>query len=105
MKNTCCQTATRGRDHNPPPAARWRRGREIAEWLVPGTFLLLVPKCPVCLAAYVALATGIGVSLPTAAFIRITLLIICCTALVVVAGLRVRRFILQRTYTATSRRP
>ncbi len=104
MKNTCCQTATRGGDHNPSPASRWRRAREIAEWMVPGTLLLLVPKCPVCLAAYVALATGIGVSLPTAGLIRTTLLIICGSALVVVASLKMRRFVLQKSSRAASRR-
>jgi hypothetical protein len=96
MKTDCCQSATRGRDNPPQPASRWRRGGEMAGWIVPGTMLVLMPKCPVCLAAYVALATGVGLSLPTAAVLRMALLVVCISALVFVAGHRVRRFVLQR---------
>jgi hypothetical protein len=40
--------------------------RKIIEWggyLLAGILLALMPKCPVCLAAYVALFTGLGLSL------------------------------------------
>jgi hypothetical protein len=40
--------------------------RQIAEWgsyVGTGVILALMPKCPACLAAYVALFTGLGLSL------------------------------------------
>jgi hypothetical protein len=46
-------------------------------WLVPGALLALMPKCPVCLAGYLALATGVGVSLPVAQALRFTLMALC----------------------------
>jgi hypothetical protein len=97
MKTDCCQNATRSQDHTHPPASRWRRVREIAGWIVPGAMLALLPKCPVCLAAYVALATGIGLSLPTARFLRATILILCVSALLLLVGCRTRRFFHQRS--------
>ena len=59
--------------------------RDAAGLIVPGVGLLLVPKCPACVAAYVAAVTGIGVSLPMAAGIRWGLIILCVVALGVVA--------------------
>src|SRR5690606_35977438 len=50
-------------------------------WLVPGMLLVFMPKCPACLAGYVALATGIGLSLPTAAMLRSSLLVACIASL------------------------
>ena len=63
----CCQIKTRAGDNARRPASRWRRGGEIAGWIVPSATLALLPKCPACVVAYVALATGIGISMPTAA--------------------------------------
>ena len=51
------------------------------KWLAPGITLVLIPKCPLCLAAYVAVATGIGLSLPAATYLRIALLVICISSL------------------------
>jgi hypothetical protein len=38
-----------------------------------GTLLVLLPKCPACVAAYLALATGAGVAMPLATHLRSTL--------------------------------
>ena len=77
----CCHSATRDREHAPRPASRWRRGAEIAGWIIPSATLVLLPKCPVCVALYVALFSGIGLSLASASIVRTSLLILCVAAL------------------------
>ena len=58
-----------------------RRVREILAWVLPSAILVLVPKCPACLAAHVTLWTGLGLSLSTAAYLRWVLLFVCVAAL------------------------
>ena len=59
--------------------------------MVPGAVLALMPKCPACLAAYLALGTGIGLSLPAAEWLRLGALVLSGTllgVLVIRAGMR-----------------
>jgi hypothetical protein len=54
---------------------------KLAGWLIPGTLLAFFPKCPLCVAGYVALATGLGISLTAATYLRWTLLVLCLASL------------------------
>jgi len=58
-----------------------RRVREIFAWVLPSAILVLAPKCPACLAAHVALWTGLGLSLSTATYLRWALLFLCVASL------------------------
>jgi hypothetical protein len=72
-----------------------RRGGKIAGWIVPATTLALLPKCPACVAAYVALATGIGISLPAATFLRGMLLGLCLMSLAFFTARQLRSFMMR----------
>jgi len=81
--HTCCE--------NVRPSF-FGRGVSATKWIVPSALLALLPKCPLCLTAYIALVTGIGVSVPTAAFLRYGLVVLCVGSLLYLAVTSFRNF-------------
>jgi len=61
---------------------------------VPGAVLALLPKCPACFAAWAALWTGIGLSMPVASGLHMTLIGVCFAMLIFLARRPVRRVVL-----------
>ena len=80
---SCCGRA--GAHHANTSIRRPGRLAVIAKWLTPSLLLVLMPKCPACLAAYIALGTGVSLSFPVAAQLRLLLMTVCITALVLLA--------------------
>jgi hypothetical protein len=52
--------------------------------------LALLPKCPVCLAAYVMMATGISISVAAAVSLRAFLVLVCVSSLVLFGRRHIR---------------
>lgn len=80
-------------DRRETPRAGSRRIGRFLRWFVPGFLLAVMPKCPVCFAAYIAMASGIGLTLPAAAFLRTALIALCVLSLACLAVACIRRWI------------
>ena len=99
IANRCCEggssdsvpqvAVVRAADDDPWPRTIVRRCAEIARWAVPSAILVLLPKCPACLAAYI----GVGLSMPAATHLRMLLVILCVASLAYVATKPVGRLI------------
>jgi hypothetical protein len=87
MSASCCQ-------RNTPRQSTWvRRCRELGAWAFPTVILALMPKCPACVAAYVAVWTGFGLSFTTATNLRTLLLVLCLCSLLYLVLTRVGRLV------------
>jgi hypothetical protein len=76
----CCSRGKSAAPTNRAPT--WaRRTLSFAEWALPVTALALVPKCPACLAGYILLFTGLGLSLSAAAAVRWAIIGACAVML------------------------
>jgi hypothetical protein len=69
MPRQCCLEA---------PVSRRRPGRysRLAASMLPAAVLLLLPKCPLCLAAWLTVATGVTFSASGAAWARAIILLV-----------------------------
>jgi hypothetical protein len=67
-----------------------RRSGEIAGWIVSSAILALLPKCPICLAAYLMMATGISISVAAAVSLRAFLVVVCVSSLVLLGRRHIR---------------
>jgi hypothetical protein len=74
----------------PHPRSFIRRSLDLTAKIVPVAVLAVLPKCPACLAVYVALGTGIGISLTAATYIRTSLVVLCVASLVYFTAKAVR---------------
>ena len=87
--NGCCEAEARTGESNRRPGRRAWNAREVAGGIVSSVTLALLPKCPACLAAYIALASGIGISMQAAAHLRTGMVVLCAGALVFIVARRV----------------
>jgi hypothetical protein len=76
---------------DPRPPSFTQRTIRFAGKMTPLALLAILPKCPLCLVAYVALATGIGISLTAATYLRFLLIVACVSALTYFIVKAVRR--------------
>ncbi|MBV8482995.1 MAG: hypothetical protein JO077_09045 [Verrucomicrobia bacterium] len=86
MARPCCPVepvAEPGRDvglaeSGAPP---YRRFLNFIGWIVPTAILALIPKCPVCVASYAVIGSGVGFSLSAFAQLRLALIVLCLVSL------------------------
>jgi len=84
--SSCCKSdsnnfsrlpAHRAAEGNITPPLRERRSLAFSRWSLPAVILVLLPKCPACFAAYIAVGTGISLSVGTSAYLRLLLVALC----------------------------
>ncbi len=83
-RHACCEVRTAGSGPHPPSLPRrWARA---TGWVLPSAVMVLMPKCPMCVVAYVAIVTGAGISVSAAAELRVGGLVVCVMVLAWVAA-------------------
>lgn len=71
-----------------------RRIRDLLAWLLPTALLAVVPKCPACLILYLAIWTGISVSIGTASYLRLGMLAFSAAILTYLGAKQIRSLLL-----------
>jgi Flp pilus assembly protein TadB len=93
MNSACsCHKGRPAAARAPHRKPQFGHARRLAGLLVPGTLLILLPKCPLCLAAYVALGTGFTLSYASAQILLRALILLCLGALALCGAKRLLRF-------------
>jgi membrane protein implicated in regulation of membrane protease activity len=85
----CCLQNRGDTDKGRQQKTSLRRVREASGWILPGALLALMPKCPLCLAAYVALCTGFTMSFSSAHILMRIVTALCLGTLALCAVRRV----------------
>src|SRR5437870_5150267 len=81
----CCKSSR--------PRTFTRRCVDGFGWFIPGAILAILPKCPMCLAAYIAVWSGIGLSLSVVTHVRVLLLSLSVGLILFMAARNTRRLI------------
>jgi hypothetical protein len=68
-------------DGLPAPSSRLRRSLTLTRWSLPALVLILLPKCPACLAAYIALGTGLSLTVAASSYLRWSFLALAVAAI------------------------
>lgn len=85
MNGGCCGGGPRSR------RGLARQFPGAAASVLPGALLVLLPKCPLCLAVWLTAVTGVGFSAAGASWARWILVLFWIAALALVAAPKVRR--------------
>jgi hypothetical protein len=64
---------------------RRRAVKNSAGWAIPGLVLLLLPKCPLCLAAVFSLLFGIGLSADATTVVHASIITLCTMFILIFA--------------------
>lgn len=62
---------------------RLRTVKNGAGWVLPCVVLALLPKCPLCLGAWLSVALGIGLSTSAASMLHIFLISLCLLTFII----------------------
>lgn len=82
MNSPCgCQKNQLAREDGYDPKSWFIRAKKVTGLIVPTALLALLPKCPMCLAAYVALGTGLTMSYASAQILLRALAVLCMATL------------------------
>ena len=67
--------------------------REASVWAIIATLWAVIPKCPACLAVYIAVWTGLGMSFTMASWVRTAAMILAGAVLLYLIATRLRRLL------------